>query len=152
MSEANFSFTTKVGQDLLTVRGNTIDEFTVNLVGAAMVPAIGHLLSVLDGTESTLSEAAAVNTVATGLGGVVATDPFAPVAPAPTFNPSAPVAPAPTASVGDRTCQHGTMVKRVGNGARGEWRAWFCPTPKDTPGQCKPVFADKRNPAEWSAF
>lgn len=33
MSEANFSFTTKVGGDLFTIRGNTLDEFTLNLGG-----------------------------------------------------------------------------------------------------------------------
>ena len=35
MSEAKFSFTTKVGpgQDLFTVRGDTLDEFTLNLGG-----------------------------------------------------------------------------------------------------------------------
>lgn len=30
-TEANFSFTTKIGSDLFTVRGDTVDEFTSNL-------------------------------------------------------------------------------------------------------------------------
>lgn len=37
-------------------------------------------------------------------------------------------------------CQHGAMVYREGNGAKGPWKGWFCPTPKNTPGQCSPQF------------
>jgi hypothetical protein len=35
---------------------------------------------------------------------------------------------------------HGPMVYREGNGAKGAWKAWFCPAPKGDPGQCKPQF------------
>lgn len=148
MTEANFSFTTKINNDLFTVRGNTIDEFTVNLVATATVPAIGHLLGVLDGTAPVETVAQAVNNIAAGLGAAVpVVDPFAPVAPA----GGVPMV-TPTAGVGDRTCVHGTMVKRSGMGAKGEWRAWFCPTPKGTDNQCKAIFAQRQNPSEWNAF
>jgi hypothetical protein len=55
-------------------------------------------------------------------------------------------------SAGQKTCAHGQMVKRTGVGAKGEWRAWFCPTPKGTEGQCAPAFANRGNPTEWNAF
>lgn len=42
------------------------------------------------------------------------------------------------------SCIHGERVFREGNGAKGPWAAYFCPTPKDTPGQCKPLFRDKK--------
>ena len=37
-------------------------------------------------------------------------------------------------------CQHGPMVFREGVGAKGPWKAYFCPTPKGTPGQCAAQF------------
>lgn len=36
------------------------------------------------------------------------------------------------------TCMHGTKLYKTGNGAKGVWQAWMCPTPKGTPGQCPP--------------
>lgn len=39
-----------------------------------------------------------------------------------------------------RTCVHGDRVRRTGQSAKGAWVGWFCPTPKGTPGQCKPEF------------
>lgn len=143
-SESNFSYTTKVNNDLLTVRGDTFDEFLKNAIALATVPAINALVSVLDGTGPVAAPAVEVPAALATLGATPIVDPFS--------GSFAPVAPPAGASAGDRTCQHGVMVKRTGQGARGEWRAWFCPTPKDTPGQCKPVFADKKNPSEWNAF
>lgn len=149
-SESNFSYTTKVGNDLLTVRGDTFDDFFKNAISLATVPTIAHLVSVLDGSADTQPAdpvAAAVNVVAAGLGAVPVAPPVDP------FGSSfAPVAPPVGASAGDRTCSHGVMIKRTGQGAKGEWRAWFCPTPKGTADQCKPQFADKKSPAEWNAF
>ena len=143
-SESNFSFTTKVGGDLFTVRGDSFDEFVKHLVGAGAVPTISNLLAVLDGAAPAPSHEAAVSAIGAALGGSTIDDPFGG-----SFNP---VTPPAGASAGDRTCSHGVMVKRTGVGQKGEWRAWFCPTPKDTPGQCKPQFADRKNPAEWNAF
>lgn len=47
-TESNFSFTTKVAGDLLTVRGDTVAEFESNLSGIlsraeAIAPALTHL-------------------------------------------------------------------------------------------------------------
>lgn len=36
------------------------------------------------------------------------------------------------------TCQHGTKVYKTGNGRKGQWKAWMCPSPKGTPDQCPP--------------
>lgn len=37
-------------------------------------------------------------------------------------------------------CQHGERTYRNGQGAKGPWAAWFCPSPKGTPGQCEPLW------------
>lgn len=41
-------------------------------------------------------------------------------------------------------CHHGERVHRQGNGARGPWEGYFCPSPKGTPDQCKPLFVNNR--------
>ena len=146
-SESNFSYTTKINNDLLTVRGDTFDDFLANAISLATVPAISALIGILDGSTPQTQEQAAVAAVTASLGAVEVRPPVDP------FGGSfAPVAPAAGASAGDRTCSHGVMIKRTGQGAKGEWRAWFCPTPKGTADQCKPQFADRKNPAEWAAF
>lgn len=73
---------------------------------------------------------------------------FAPVPPpvAPAFTPTA----APAAA-GTRTCAHGVMTKRTGEGQYGPYKGFYCPTPKGTPDQCKPVYV-KKGTAEWDAF
>lgn len=146
MTEANFSFTTKVGNDLFTVRGASYEEFLGNLMSSGQVSGVGVLIGALNGEMVPLVEQQAAANIAATIGGSIVTPS------AVSADPFAPIPPAAGASAGDRTCSHGVMVKRTGVGQKGEWRAWFCPTPKDTPGQCKPVFADKRNPAEWGSF
>lgn len=76
----------------------------------------------------------------------------APVAPAPTGwgQPAAPVTQgfgAPSQPI----CAHGVRTAKSGNGKTGEWRAWMCPTPKGTPGQCDPIWVQKNSP-EWNTF
>lgn len=150
-SESNFSFTTKVNGDLFTVRGDTYDQFLANLTAASQVAGVMVLVDALEGRASA-DMAAAVNTVQAAFPGAttVGADPFGGwdrTAPA-----AAPVAPpVASVSVGDKTCKHGVMVKRTGNGAKGEWRAFFCPTPKGTPDQCSAEFASRGTP-EWASF
>lgn len=149
-SESNFSFTTKVNGDLFTVRGDTYDQFLANLTSASQVSGVMVLVDALEG-RGAADMAVAVTAVQAAFPGAttVGADPFGNW----TSNaPAAPVAPpvAPV-SVGDKTCKHGVMVKRTGNGAKGEWRAFFCPTPKGTPDQCSAEFA-QRNTPEWSSF
>lgn len=144
-SESNFSYTTKINNDLLTVRGDSFDEFLKNLIGAASVPAINHLISVLDGTIVSAQAdpvAEAVQVVTNSLG-ATPVDPFG--------GSFEPVTPPVAAKAGDRTCSHGVMVKRTGATDKGPWRAYMCPTPKGTPDQCKAIFA-KRGTAEWDSF
>lgn len=35
-------------------------------------------------------------------------------------------------------CNHGAMVFKNGVSAKGPWRAWMCPQPKDAPNRCSP--------------
>lgn len=47
------------------------------------------------------------------------------------------------------SCIHGQkQFKSSAPGAGREWSAWFCPSPKGTPGQCSPV--DAVTGKEWS--
>lgn len=49
------------------------------------------------------------------------------------------------------SCQHGQKNAKSGASAKGPWRAWMCPTPKGTPGQCEPEWVRRGTP-EWDAF
>lgn len=57
---------------------------------------------------------------------------------------AAPQAPAGPVGSSNPTCKHGTRIFKQGNGAKGPWQAWMCPTPKDTPDQCKPDWITKK--------
>lgn len=55
----------------------------------------------------------------------------------------APPAGAMTAPNGEaRHCAHGAMAYKNGNKNGKFWQGFFCPTPKGTPGQCKPQFVN----------
>lgn len=47
--------------------------------------------------------------------------------------PQAQQTPPPTS----RTCKHGQMTHRTGNGPKGPWGGWFC-ADKDAPDRCSP--------------
>lgn len=150
-SESNFSFTTKIaGTDLFTVRGDTYDEFLQNLTLAGSVSGIATLINHLDGTATTpvATMEAAIDLVQTTFPGSTVIDSGAGFNPIP---PAAPAAAPQAVAQPARACAHGEMIKRTGTSAKGEWRAFFCPTPKDTPGQCSPIFAKKGSP-EWNSF
>lgn len=51
----------------------------------------------------------------------------------------------------NRSCSHGVMTRRSGQGAKGPWKGYMCPSPKGTPDQCEPVFI-RRNDPEWNSF
>jgi hypothetical protein len=106
----------------LTVRGDTWAEFMINLSEAA------------DGATSYHDLCHAIEAVSN-------VQPLVqPAAPAPVAAPAAPAA-TNTWDVDPRQkCVHGMRVMRNGQGARGPWTGWFCPTPKGTPDQCKPEF------------
>ena len=72
---------------------------------------------------------------------------------APAWGP-APVAPVPGHTFAQSAvpaCQHGPRAPRSGVSAKGPWKAWFCPTPKGTPGQCDATWAKQGTP-EWNNF
>lgn len=145
MSEKNITVTAKTKNNtLVTIRGDEPEEF-VQRVQAALA---ADMFSYIEGLEEAVGHApnAIANIGAIG-GTVVSETPvggFAPVPP--------PASPAfPTAAAGDKTCAHGTMVKRSGESQYGLWKAWMCPTPKGTPDQCKPVYAKKGTP-EFNTF
>ena len=49
------------------------------------------------------------------------------------------------------SCQHGQKNAKSGASAKGPWRAWMCPSPKGTPGQCEPDWVRRGTP-EWDTF
>lgn len=146
-NESNFSYTTKINNDLFTVRGDTYDEFLNNAMMVAGVPAINALLSALNGLNPV--EAQAVAQIQQAIPATVVSTPQTGV-PQQSFAPVPPVStPAPLSST--PTCHHGTKVAKKGNGAKGEWRGWMCPAPKGTPDQCTPQWVAKASP-EWASF
>ena len=121
---------------IVTVRGDTAQELANNInefEENAVALSVSALEGLLVGTQTPVTPAA----VASALGGTIVDTSFAPVPP-------------PT-QAGQMNCSHGTMVKRSGSGAKGEWRGYFCPTPKGTPDQCQPQFL-KRGSSEWNNF
>lgn len=108
--ESNYSFTTKISGDLLTVRGNTADEFSRNLDGFLLSPALlGKVCDFqdqvrqLNGGSQLAAAEAALSTA-----GVTATTEWSqPAAPAP-------AAPAPQANAGGLEAVE-TVEDRFGN-------------------------------------
>ncbi len=125
-TEAKFSFTTRLGSDLFTVRGDTVEEFIANLDGS--VHAVGNAQNLQ-----------AVSTAIGGLGGgtVVSQQPAPAAAPAPTPAPAAAPAGVPVPM-----CSHGQRVYKTGSGKKGQWQAYFCAASKDAPDKCDPVWVD----------
>lgn len=105
------------------------------------------------GTISGASEQALANIDAGGLNAAVAPDkqatpqaytPPAQAAPQPPAqNTNAPWGAAPSnGNFSKPQCHHGVRQHREGNGKRGPWAAWMCPSPQGTPDQCKPIWSD----------
>ena len=111
-SEAPISFTTKINGDLFTIRGDDPGQFFSRLEAFNMFPQVKTFIDTFNG------------------------DTTVPAAVANAF-PDAQVV---NTATGAPTCSHGPRIHRKGTGAKGPWQAWFCPTPKGTPDQCKPMF------------
>ena len=62
--------------------------------------------------------------------------------PPPAWAGQAPAAAPAPAAAGGKVCAHGPMTFKQGvsNKTGKPWSAWFCPTPKGTPGQCEAEF------------
>jgi predicted RNase H-like HicB family nuclease len=144
MSEKNYVLNVKnKAGTIFTVRGDTYKEF-VNNINEAIEGSVEIPVGMLEGN---LLSANALSTVTSTLGAVSVEQPagFAPVPP-PTV--------APVAAVGgnsQRQCLHGLMTKREGSGQYGPYKAYYCPTPKGTADQCKPIYI-KPNDADWATF
>lgn len=144
MTEKNYVVNVKTAKGtIVTVRGDSAKELDANL-DAYIDGGLSAKIAMLE-NDVVSGGNDAVAQVSAALGATVVSETstsFAPVPP--------PVAQAP-AGVGGKSCVHGPMVKRTGVGAKGEWRAHFCPTPKGTADQCAPAFAP-RGSAEWNSF
>ena len=149
MTEKNYviNVKTKAGT-IFTVRADSATELNNN-VQDVIDNATNHYVVALE--ELLLDSPATANPIALveqTLGATVISE--TPIEPAPAFAPKPPPV-APPTTVGDKTCVHGVMIRRTGESAKGEWRAFFCPTPKGTANQCQAEFA-KRGTAEWNSF
>jgi len=152
VTEKNYVVNVKTTKGtIVTARGDSAEEL-MNNIEALIKQGAGDVIAVL---EQVLTGAppvpavtpsySAVDTVVDALGGTVVQEAsFAPVP------PPAYAAPAPSIA-GTRTCSHGTMVTRKGSGAKGEWKGYFCPTPKGTADQCTPQWVTKKDP-EWNTI
>ena len=140
-AEPRHKLTVKVVDSLRTIQGYSIEEYR---------EARQELIDELAGDLEAVQLAKAVGNAA-------------PLAP---FHEAAPSAPAPVAatpppaqgfdanpfaSATVPNCAHGPMTARSGSSAKGPWKAWMCPTPKGTPGQCAPNFLNRGTP-EFNNF
>jgi len=146
MTEKNYvvNVKTKIGT-IFTVRADTAEELNTNItevINYSVHDSVAALEELLTGITAT--PASPVDTVLAAVGGeVISTTPTA-------FTPVPPPAVAQTA-VGARMCSHGPMIARKGQGAKGEWKGLFCPTPKGTAGQCEPKWLN-RSDSEWATI
>ena len=146
---------TKVGT-IITVRGTDATEFEANinaLIGNGINNSIAAMEELFLGMQPSQPSNTGVNTVVAALGGTVISETPIPVtAPTAGFAPVAPPsgvgAPLGTAS---RSCIHGEMTKREGEGPYGHYKAFMCPTPKGTPDQCKAIYLKKTEP-DYATF
>jgi hypothetical protein len=139
-SEAMFSLTTKVSNDLLTVRGMTIEEFTSNCASLkAELTIVRELVADAHGVSVAPAHRQAAPAAAPApQGGDAWNAPPAPVTQTSGQwgkEKSPPPGPAPA-------CAHGHMkwLHRM-NKSNQEYRGWFCSAPYGTPreAQCPKV-------------
>lgn len=127
---------------MINVRGNSAAEFAADLTwleqNAATVAAALQAIH------------ASVN-VQAGFPGSTNVQPAAvqenhPQAPAPqqswSQQGSQQAAPQPQAGPAPY-CAHGAMQRKTGTSAKGPWGAYFCPTKKDDPTKCEPIWDKK---------
>lgn len=133
---------------LYNVYGHDEDSFRDGLsILKAYVAEIAEVQSLLTGASNVTQQMPVT-------AGPPAPAPVAPVQAPPVAAPTWGAPPPPAASFQQAAvpqCQHGPRTARSGNGAKGPWRAWMCPTPKGTPGQCEPDWVRRGTP-EWDTF
>jgi hypothetical protein len=145
MSEAPFSLTTKVNGDLLTVRGNNLDEFATHLAQMHDSVMVWDLLYGIQDKGKPMS----VAKVQEAFNATVIPDPLAskPVPPAPVRPDSHNYGPPPVSNApmgAAPVCVHGPMRFVKGGIAKATGKGfpsfWSCTMPKG-PEQCKSVNA-----------
>lgn len=147
MTEKNYvvNVKTKAGT-IVTVRGDSAEQLNSNITELINFAVNDSILAL----EELFVGPSAVDVVKNALGATVVSS--TPLPPASGFAPvPPPVSAAPPSSAGQRLCSHGPMVTRKGSGAKGEWKGYFCPTPKGTPDQCAPQWVTKKDP-EWNTI
>lgn len=133
-TEPMHKITVKIGDSLRTIQADTHEEFVEQL-------ELAH---------DSLQQCYEIMMAAKAVGTIVQTSNETPTF-APHATSAAPAAPAAFTDATVPQCPHGAMTPRSGSGAKGPWKAWFCPTPKGTPDQCKPQFLNRSTP-EWNNF
>lgn len=122
---------------IFVVGGDDIDSFEQNLKGIVGADKaqdlLGEMAASLTGAGT---HAQAVANLQAGLGATV-------------DHTAHPVN--PNTAPSGRSCSHGVMTPRSGNGAKGPWKGYFCPTPKGTADQCSPIFIQRNDPA-WGTI
>jgi hypothetical protein len=151
--EKNISVTVKTRRgNLVTFRGDEPEEF-VTRVREALVSDVATTIAALEDFILD-TEATPTDLVVNAFNGV-AEEPqqYVPVTPtfAPVPPPPGPGIPPSGMGTAVRACVHGNMTKREGTGQWGPYKAFYCPTPKGAPDQCKPVYV-KPNEADWNNF
>jgi len=136
MAQTPFQVSSKMNDGrIFVIAGDTYEEFKSRLsevvgdIGAENV--LTTMASSIEGAATSTPQA--VSMLAQGLGAT----------PTQTFSHST----GPSSKV----CKHGEMTKRTGNGPKGPWKAYMCPSPKGTPDQCEPIWV-RRNDADWNSF
>ena len=116
--------------DMLNIRGDSVADLGshVNALSSdTAIVALAKLGELLRNGIATVSHEQGTANVVAAFGG---TDVRAPA------NPYAGAVQALTTPTDGPVCPHGNRQFREGMGAKGPWKAWFCPSPKGTVGQC----------------
>lgn len=154
MTEKNYVVNSKTAKGtIVTVRADTVAELNANLE-AFIDGGLAHMITMFEtdvitggnGAPTQTNSALDVITQAFPEAVVVSETP---IAQAPAFAPVPPPQAQQVAQpvVGTKTCPHGPMTPRKGMGAKGEWKAYFCPAPKGQ--QCDPAWLNRSMP-EWN--
>lgn len=145
MTEKNYVVNVKTKNNtIVTVRSDSAEELNSNITELINFGVNDSILALEELFLGVVAPPNPVDLVKSTLGAtVVETTNFAPVPP--------PTVASPGSAAGSRLCSHGPMVTRKGSGAKGEWKGYFCPTPKGTPDQCTPQWVTKKDP-EWNSI
>lgn len=131
-AESNFSFTTKFNGDLLTVRGDTFDEFLQNLITMGSIKEFSALALALEGkapAPKSTAEAIAVVEKTFGPVEVISDKEEAPAAPASSVQEKTDKFGNKyvQGSPGTQTCTHGSRVVKYGTSKAGKkYKAFVC--------------------------